>query len=76
MKASSNGSPLQLGIESKRFQSLLASIKDKVGHIYIRKDFYKINISTCMYIFHCADKSFETSIPVVFTPLTIQTLWL
>jgi len=30
------------------------------GHKYSRKDFYKINLTTGKFIFHYADKSFES----------------
>jgi hypothetical protein len=76
MKASSNAPDYNPELKLNGFKVYETSIKDKVGHIYSRKDFYKICISTGKYIFHCADKSFETNIPVVSTLLTIQTLCL
>jgi AraC family transcriptional regulator, transcriptional activator of pobA len=53
-------------LKLKGFKVYETSIKDKVGHIYSRKDFYKINISTGKYIFHYADKSFETNKTFLF----------
>jgi AraC family transcriptional activator of pobA len=53
-------------LKLKGFKVYETSITDKVGHIYSRKDFYKINISTGKYIFHYADKSFETDKTFLF----------
>jgi AraC family transcriptional activator of pobA len=36
------------------------------GHNYSRKDFYKISLTSGKYIFHYADKSFETDEPILF----------
>src|SRR6478609_4630442 len=36
------------------------------GHSYSRKDFYKINLTTGKFIFHYADKSFETDETFLF----------
>ncbi|QIP12787.1 AraC family transcriptional regulator [Spirosoma aureum] len=36
------------------------------GHDYSRKDFYKISLTSGKYIFHYADKSFETDEPILF----------
>src|SRR5215218_5742486 len=36
------------------------------GHTYSRKDFYKINLTTGKFIFHYADKSFETDDTFLF----------
>jgi AraC family transcriptional activator of pobA len=36
------------------------------GHEYSRKDFYKINITTGKFLFHYADKSFETEDAFLF----------
>src|SRR3954467_34142 len=36
------------------------------GHIYSRKDFYKINLTTGRFIFHYADKSLETDDTFLF----------
>src|SRR6188768_2672939 len=53
-------------LKLKGFKVYETSIKDNVGHVYSRKDFYKINISTGKYIFHYADKSFETDKTFLF----------
>jgi len=36
------------------------------GHSYSRKDFYKISLTSGKYIFHYADRSFETDEPILF----------
>jgi len=36
------------------------------GHNYSRKDFYKISLTSGKYIFHYADRSFETDEPILF----------
>jgi len=36
------------------------------GHSYSRKDFYKISLTSGKYIFHYADRSFETDGPILF----------
>jgi AraC family transcriptional regulator, transcriptional activator of pobA len=36
------------------------------GHTYNRKDFYKISMNTGKYIFHYADRSFETEETILF----------
>jgi AraC family transcriptional regulator, transcriptional activator of pobA len=36
------------------------------GHSYNRKDFYKISLNTGNYIFHYADRSFETGETILF----------
>jgi AraC family transcriptional regulator, transcriptional activator of pobA len=66
MKASSNAPDYNSELKLKGFKVYETNIKDKVGHIYSRKDFYKINISTGKYIFHYADKSFETDKTFLF----------
>lgn len=37
-----------------------------LGHNYSRKDFYKISLTSGKYIFHYADRSFETDEPILF----------
>jgi AraC family transcriptional regulator, transcriptional activator of pobA len=66
MKASSTAPDYNSELKLKGFKVYETNIKDKVGHIYSRKDFYKINISTGKYIFHYADKSFETDKTFLF----------
>lgn len=36
------------------------------GHSYNRKDFYKISLNTGKYVFHYADRSFETEDTILF----------
>jgi AraC family transcriptional activator of pobA len=66
MKASLKAPDYNSELKLKGFKVYETSIRDKVGHIYSRKDFYKINISTGKYIFHYADKSFETNKTFLF----------
>jgi AraC-like DNA-binding protein len=66
MKTTSATPDYNAELKLKGFKVYETSIKDKVGHIYSRKDFYKINISTGKYIFHYADKSFETDKTFLF----------
>src|SRR5688500_9260259 len=66
MKALSKARDYNSELKLKGFKVYETSIKDKVGHIYSRKDFYKINISTGKYIFHYTDKSFETNKTFLF----------
>ena len=39
---------------------------NSTGHNYSRKDFYKISLTSGKYIFHYADKSFETDETILF----------
>lgn len=36
------------------------------GHTYSRKDFYKVSLNTGKYVFHYADRSFETDGTILF----------
>ena len=36
------------------------------GHSYNRKDFYKVSLNTGTYVFHYADRSYETSETILF----------
>ncbi len=36
------------------------------GHNYSRKDFYKISLTSGKYLFHYADRSFETDETILF----------
>src|SRR6186713_3345656 len=36
------------------------------GHNYSRKDFYKISLTSGEFVFHYADRSFETDEPILF----------
>jgi len=53
-------------LKLKGFKVYETSSKDKDGHNYSRKDFYKISITTGKFIFHYADKSFETDDTFLF----------
>ena len=48
-------------LKLKGFKVYETSSKDKDGHSYSRKDFYKIALTTGKFVFHYADKSIETS---------------
>jgi AraC family transcriptional activator of pobA len=39
---------------------------NSAGHSYSRKDFYKISLTSGKYLFHYADRSFETSETILF----------
>jgi AraC-like DNA-binding protein len=47
-------------LKLKGFKAYETSSKDKDGHTYSRKDFYKIALTTGSFIFHYADKSLQT----------------
>ena len=67
MKKAVSGAPdYNTELKLKGFKVFETNIHDRVGHIYSRKDFYKINISTGKYVFHYADKSFETDKTFLF----------
>ena len=66
MKTTATAPNFNAELKLKGFKVYETSISDKGGHIYSRKDFYKINISTGKYIFHYADKSFETDKTFLF----------
>lgn len=47
-------------VKLKGFKVYEFDSKTPGGHTYSRKDFYKVNITTGKFIFHYADRSFET----------------
>jgi AraC family transcriptional regulator, transcriptional activator of pobA len=53
-------------LKLKGFKVYETSSKDKDGHSYSRKDFYKIALTNGKFIFHYADKSFETDETFLF----------
>ena len=53
-------------IKLRGFKVYEVDVKAKNGHNYNRKDFYKISLNTGKYIFHYADKSFETDKTILF----------
>lgn len=53
-------------VKLKGFKVYEIDVKAKNGHSYNRKDFYKISLNTGKYIFHYADKSFETDKTILF----------
>ena len=53
-------------VKLKGFKVYKVDVTDPKGHSYNRKDFYKISLNTGQYIFHYADKSFETDETILF----------
>jgi AraC-like DNA-binding protein len=53
-------------IKLKGFKAYEIDSKTGKGHGYSRKDFYKISLNTGKYIFHYADRSFETDETILF----------
>jgi len=53
-------------VKLKGFKVYEVDVKTKNGHNYNRKDFYKISLNTGKYIFHYADKSYETDKTILF----------
>ncbi len=53
-------------VKLKGFKVYQIDSKDKEGHKYNRKDFFKISLNTGKYIFHYADRSFETDETILF----------
>lgn len=59
-------SPLSAEVKLKGFKVYQVDVNSPSGHSYNRKDFYKISLNTGKYIFHYADKSFETDETILF----------
>jgi AraC family transcriptional regulator, transcriptional activator of pobA len=53
-------------VKLKGFKVYEIDSKSGKGHDYSRKDFYKISLNTGRYIFHYADRSFETDGTILF----------
>ena len=53
-------------VKLKGFKAYEIDSKTGKGHSYSRKDFYKISLNTGKYIFHYADRSFETDKTILF----------
>ena len=53
-------------VKLKGFKVYEIDSKTGKGHSYSRKDFYKISLNTGKYIFHYADRSFETDETILF----------
>lgn len=53
-------------VKLKGFKAYEIDSKTGKGHGYSRKDFYKISLNTGKYIFHYADRSFETDETILF----------
>lgn len=53
-------------VKLKGFKVYEVDVNAPNGHSYNRKDFYKISLNTGKYIFHYADKSYETVETILF----------
>jgi AraC family transcriptional activator of pobA len=53
-------------VKLKGFKAYEIDSKTGKGHLYSRKDFYKISMNTGKYLFHYADRSFETDDTILF----------
>jgi AraC family transcriptional regulator, transcriptional activator of pobA len=53
-------------VKLKGFKAYEIDSKSGKGHSYNRKDFYKISLNTGKYLFHYADRSFETADTILF----------
>ena len=53
-------------VKLKGFKVYQIDSRNNVGHKYNRKDFFKISLNTGKYIFHYADRSFETDETILF----------
>jgi AraC family transcriptional activator of pobA len=53
-------------VKLKGFKAYEIDSRTGKGHSYSRKDFYKISLNTGNYIFHYADRSFETDNTILF----------
>jgi len=53
-------------LKLKGFKVYKTDSRDKAGHNYSRKDFYKISLTTGQFKFHYADRSFETENSFLF----------
>lgn len=53
-------------IKLKGFKVYEVDPNAKTGHSYNRKDFYKISLNTGKYVFHYADRTFETDETILF----------
>jgi len=65
-QGSSHTSDLNNELKLKGFKAYEADVKAVGGHSYNRKDFYKISLNTGQYVFHYADRSFETDETILF----------
>jgi AraC-like DNA-binding protein len=62
---SSHASDFNTELKLKGFKAYEVD-SNATGHNYSRKDFYKISLTSGKYIFHYADRSFETDEPILF----------
>ncbi len=64
-KNDSHTSDLSAEIKLKGFK-VYETDSNSSGHTYSRKDFYKISLTSGKYLFHYADRSFETDGSILF----------
>lgn len=57
---------LNTDVKLKGFKVYEVDNKVNGGHSYNRKDFYKISLTSGSYVFHYADRSFNTNEPILF----------
>ncbi|MET0464265.1 MAG: helix-turn-helix domain-containing protein [Chitinophagaceae bacterium] len=60
------GSTFSTDVKLKGFKVYKVDVSATNGHSYNRKDFYKISMNTGRYLFHYADRSFETDHTILF----------
>lgn len=65
-KLTSFSSSFSTEVKLKGFKAYEVDVDAPNGHSYNRKDFYKISLNTGKYVFHYADKSFETDETILF----------
>jgi AraC family transcriptional regulator, transcriptional activator of pobA len=53
-------------LKLKGFKVYKTDSSDKAGHVYSRKDFYKISLTTGRFNFHYSDRTFETENTFLF----------
>ena len=64
-KKVSNTPDFNTELKLKGFKVYDITVKS-TGYNYSRKDFYKINVSSGKFLFHYADRSFETDETILF----------
>ena len=65
-RAASTASDFNAELRLKGFKAYAIDGKSGGGHNYSRKDFYKISLNTGKFIFHYADRSYETDNTILF----------
>lgn len=65
-KTNRSASAFSTEVKLKGFKVYEVDANASNGHAYNRKDFYKISLNTGKYMFHYADRSFETDETILF----------